>query len=183
MQHARPLCPSPTPGVHSNSCPLSRRCHLTISSSAVPFSSWLQSFPVSESFPVSWFFASGGQRIRVSVSASVLPMNIQDWFPLGRAGQGGLAFCGSWGRKESDTNEQLNWTELIVKATIFPVIMYGCESWTIKKAKHQRIDAFTLRCCTKLLTVPWTARRSNQSILKEINPEYSLEELMLKLKL
>ena len=56
----------------------------------------------------------------------------------------------------------------LVKAMVFPVIMYGCESWTIKKAKHQRIDAFTLRCCRKLLTVPWTARRSNQSILKEI---------------
>ena len=71
----------------------------------------------------------------------------------------------------------------VVKAVVFPVIMYGCESWTIKKAEHQRIDAFELRCWRRLLRVPWTARRSNQSILKEINPEYSLEGLMLKLKL
>ena len=66
---------------------------------------------------------------------------------------------------------------------VFPVVMYGCESWTIKKAKHQRIDAFELWCWRRLLRAPWTARRSNQSILKEISPEYPLEGLMLKLKL
>ena len=71
----------------------------------------------------------------------------------------------------------------LVKAMVFPVVMYGCESWTIKKAECQRIDAFELWCWRRLLRVPWTARRSNQSILKEISPEYSLEELMLKLKL
>ena len=71
----------------------------------------------------------------------------------------------------------------IVKAMVFPVVMYRCESWTIKKAEHRRIDAFELRCWRKLLRVPWTARRSNQSILKEINPEYSLKGLLLKLKL
>ena len=71
----------------------------------------------------------------------------------------------------------------LVKATVFPVVMYGCESWTIKKAERRRIDAFELWCWRRLLRVPWTARRSNQSILKEINPEYSLERLMLKLKL
>ena len=71
----------------------------------------------------------------------------------------------------------------IVKAMVFPVVMYGCESWTIKKAECQRIDAFDMWCWTRLLRVPWTARRSNQSILKEISPEYSLEGLMLKLKL
>ena len=71
----------------------------------------------------------------------------------------------------------------LVKAMIFPVVMYGCESWTIKKAEHQRIDAFELWCWSRLLRVLWTARRSNQSILKEISPEYSLEGLMLKLKL
>ena len=70
----------------------------------------------------------------------------------------------------------------IVKAMVFPVVKYGCESWTIKKAKHRRIDSFELWCWKRLLRVPWTARRSNQSTLKEINPEYSLEELMLKLK-
>ena len=71
----------------------------------------------------------------------------------------------------------------LVKAMVFPVVMYGCESWTIKKAEHQRIDAFELWCWRRLLRVPWTARRSNQSILKEVSPEYSLEGLMLKLKL
>ena len=71
----------------------------------------------------------------------------------------------------------------LVKAMVFPVIMYGCESWTIKKAERLRIDAFELCCWRRLLRVPWTARRSNQSILKEISPEYSLEGLMLKLKL
>ena len=71
----------------------------------------------------------------------------------------------------------------LIKAMVFPVVMYGCESWTIKKAKHQRIDASELWCWRRLLRVPWTARRSNQSILKEISPECSLELLMLKLKL
>ena len=71
----------------------------------------------------------------------------------------------------------------LVKAMEFPVVMYGCESWTIKKAECQRIDAFELQCWRRFLRVPWTERRSNQSILKEINPEYSLEGLMLKLKL
>ena len=70
----------------------------------------------------------------------------------------------------------------VVKAVVFPVVTYECESWTIKKAEHQRIDAFELWCCRRLLRVLWTARRSNQSILKEINPEYSLEGLMLKLQ-
>ena len=71
----------------------------------------------------------------------------------------------------------------LVEAMVFPVVMYGCESWTIKKAEHRRIDAFELWCWRRLLRVPWTARRSNQFILKEISPEYSLEGLMLKLKL
>ena len=71
----------------------------------------------------------------------------------------------------------------VVKAMVFPVVMYGCETWTIKKAEHWKTDAFELWCWRRLLRVPWTARRSNQSILKEITPEYSLEGLMLKLKL
>ena len=86
LQHARPPCPSPTPGVYSNSCPLSRWCHLIISSSVIPFSSCLQSSPASGSFQMSQFFASGGQGIRVSASTSVLPMNIQGWLPLGWTG-------------------------------------------------------------------------------------------------
>jgi len=86
LQHARPPCPSPTPGVYPNSCPLSPWCHLTISSSVVSFSSCLQSFPASGSFPMNRLFTSGGQIIGVSASASVLPVTIQDWFPLVWAG-------------------------------------------------------------------------------------------------
>ena len=86
LQHARPPCPSPTPRVYSNSRPLSWWCHPTISSSVVPFSSHLQSFPAPRSFPVSQWFTSGGQSIGVSASTSVLPMNTQDWSPLGWTG-------------------------------------------------------------------------------------------------
>ena len=86
LQHARLPCPSPTPRACSNSCPSSQWCHSTISFSVVPFSSCLQSFPASGSFPMSQFFASGSKSIGVSASASVLPMNIQDWLPLGLTG-------------------------------------------------------------------------------------------------
>ena len=82
LLHTRPSCPSPTPGVYSNSCPLSRWCHPTISSSVVPFSSCLQSCPASGFFPMRQFFASGSQSIGVSASTSILPMNTQDWSPL-----------------------------------------------------------------------------------------------------
>ena len=85
-QHTRPPCPSPSPGVHSNPCPLCRWCHPTISSSVIPFSSCPQSLPASGSFQMSQLFASGGQNIKVSASTSVLPMNTQDWSPLGWTG-------------------------------------------------------------------------------------------------
>ena len=85
-QHTRPPCPSPTPGVHPNSCPWNRWCHPTISSSVVPFSSCPQSFPASGSFPMSQLFASGGQSIGVSALTPILPMNTQDWAPLGWTG-------------------------------------------------------------------------------------------------
>ena len=120
-------------------------------------------------------------------------------------GQESLVCSSPWGCKESDMTEQLNQTNIhyvyvyityiyiihvyilptkvhVVKAMVFPEVMYGCESWTIKKDEHQRIDAFELWCWRRLLRVPWTARRSNQSIFKEISPEYSLEGPMLKLK-
>ena len=87
LLYSRPPCPSPTPRVYSNSCPLSQWCHPIISSSVIPFSSCLQSFPASGSFQMSQLFTSGGQSIGVSASASVLPVNIQDWFPLGWTGQ------------------------------------------------------------------------------------------------
>ena len=86
LQHARPPCPSSAPGACSDSCPLSQWCHPTISSSVIPFSSCLQSFPASGSVLMSWLLASGGQNIGGSASASVLPVNIQDWFPLELAG-------------------------------------------------------------------------------------------------
>ena len=86
LQHTRLPCPSPTPRAYSNSCPLSRWCHPTISSSVIPFSSCLQTFPASGSFPMSQFFKSGGLSLGASASASVLPMNIQNWFPLGLTG-------------------------------------------------------------------------------------------------
>ena len=86
LQHTRPPCPSQTPGVYSNSCPLRRWCHPTISSSVAPFSSCLQSFPALGSFQMNQFFTSGCQSIGASALASVLPMNIQDWFPLGLTG-------------------------------------------------------------------------------------------------
>ena len=94
LQHTRLPCPSPVPGVYSDSCPLCRWCHPTISSSVSPYSSCLQSFPASWSFPVSQFFTSGGQTIGISASASVLPMNTQDWFSLRLTGLISLQFRG-----------------------------------------------------------------------------------------
>ena len=105
LQHARPPCPSPTSGVDSNSCPLSQWCRPTISSSVVPFSSCLQSFPVSGSFSMSQFFASGAQSIGVLASTSVLPMNIQDWSPLGWTGWISLQSKGL-SRVFSNTNQK-----------------------------------------------------------------------------
>ena len=142
LQHSRLPCPSPTPGVYPNSCPLSQWCHPTISSSVVPFSSHPQSFLAS------WSFQKTNLNSILKSKDITLPAKVH-----------------------------------VVKAMVFPAVIYGCESWTIRKAEHWRIDAFELCCWRKLLRVPWTARRSNQSILNEISPEYSLEGLMLKLKL
>ena len=91
----------------------------------------------------------------------------------------------SYDQPRQHVEKQRQWSTKVhlVKAMVFPVVMYGCESWTIKKAERRRIDAFELCCWKRFLTVPWTARRPNQSILKEISPEYLLEGLMLKLKL
>ena len=105
LQHARLHCPSLTPRAYSNSCPLSQWCHSNISSSVVAFSSHLQSFPESGCFPMNQFFPSGGQSIGVSALASVLPMNIQDWFPLGLTGLISLESKGLW-RVFSNTTVQ-----------------------------------------------------------------------------
>ena len=107
-QHARPPCPSPAPGVYSNSCPLSQWCHATISPSVVPFSSHLQSFPTSGSFQISQLFASGGQSIGVSASTSVLPMNTQDWSPLRWTGWISLQSKGH-SRVFSNTTSSRHW--------------------------------------------------------------------------
>ena len=139
----------------------------------VCFSSCLQSFSASGTFQMSQFFTSGGQSFEAS--ASVLPMNRR--LLLGIKAMTNLDSI----LKSKDVT--LPTTVYLVKAMVFPVVMYGCESWTVKKAEHRRTDAFELWCWRRLLRVPWTARRSNQSILKEISPEYSLEGLMLKLKL
>ena len=174
-KHARLACPSPIPRAYSNPCPLSQWCHPIISSSVVPVSSCLQSCPASGSFPMSQFFASCGQSIGVSASASVLPMNLQGWFPLGLTGLISLlpmdsqessptpqfesinslvlsllygstltSICDYW-KNHSLDYIHLCWQKVhIVKVTVFPVVMYGCESWTIKKAECWRIDAFEL---------------------------------------
>ena len=105
LQHIRPPCPPPTPWACSNSCPLSQWCHPAISSSVIPFSSCLQCFPASGSFPRSQFFTSGGQRIGASALASVLPVNIQDWFPIGLTGLIFLQSKGLW-RVFSNTTVQ-----------------------------------------------------------------------------
>ena len=105
LQHTRPPCPSPTPGVHPNPCPLTQWCHPTISSSVIPFSSCPQSFPTSGSFQMNQLFTSGGQNICVSASTSVLPMNTQDWSPLGWTGWISLQSKGLW-RVFSNTTVQ-----------------------------------------------------------------------------
>ena len=121
LQHARPPCPPPTPGVHPNPCPLCRWCHPTISSSVIPFSSCPQSFPASGSFQMSQLFASGGQSIGVSASTSVPPMNIQDWCPLGWTGWISLQSKGL-SRVFSNTTVQKHQffsAQLVVKGTVF----------------------------------------------------------------
>ena len=161
-QHARPPCPSPTPGVYPNPRPLSQWCHPAISSSGCPL---LLLPPIPPSIRV--FSNESALRMRWpkywSFSFSISPSNLDSIL------------------KSRDIT--LPTKVHLVKAMVFPVVMYGCESWTIKKAERWRIDAFELWCWRRLLRVPWTARRSNQSILKEVSLEYSLEGLMLKLKL
>ena len=127
-QHARPPCPSPTPRVYPNSCPLSQWCHLTISSSVVLFSSCLQSFPTSGSFQMSQLFSSGGQNIGVSASISAHPMNFQDWSPLGWTGWISLQFKGlsrvfsnTTGQKHQFFGAQLSLWSAYFMATIHHV--------------------------------------------------------------
>ena len=129
LQHARPPCPSPTPGVYSNSCPLSRWCHPTISSSVIPFSSRLQSFPASGSLPMSQFFTSGGQSIGASASASVLPMNIQDWFPLGYDGLVGSPCSPRDSQESSPTPQIKNINSSVLSFLYSPTLTSIHDSW------------------------------------------------------
>ena len=118
LQHARPPCPSPTPSIYSNSCPLSRWCHPAISTSVIPFSN-LQYFSASESFQMSQFFAWGDQSIEVSASASVLPMNIQDWFPLGWTGWISLQ---SKGLSRDFSNTTVQKHQLSIQRSAFSIV-------------------------------------------------------------
>ena len=135
LQHTRLPCPSPTPGTCSNSSPMSQWCHPTISSSVIPFSSCPQSFPASGSFPVSQFFASGGQSIGVSASASVLTMNIQDWSPLGWAGSP----CHSRDSQESSPTPQFKSINSSTLSFLYsPTLTSIHDYW-----KNQRFDWFS----------------------------------------
>ena len=194
-QHTRPPCPSPTSRVHPNPCPSSWWCHPTISSSVLCFSSAPQSFPASGSFQMSQLFASGGQSITSwQIDVETVETVTYFIFLVSKTTADGdcsheMKRCLLRGRKVmtnlysilKSRDITLPTKVHLVKAMVFPVVMYGCQSWTIRKAEQQRIDAFELWCWRRLLRVPWTARRSNQSDLKEHNPEYSREVLMLKL--
>ena len=125
LQHAKLPCPSPIPGLYSNSCPLSQWCHPTVSSSVIPFSFCLQSFPTLGSFQMGQFFASGGQSIRVSASASVLPMNIQDWFPLGWTGWISLQSKGLSRVFSSTTGSVLQLSAFFIVQLSHPYMMTG----------------------------------------------------------
>ena len=175
LQHTRPPCPSPTPGVYSNSCPSSQWCQPAISSSVGPFSSgpilhgtmmwkqWKQ-----------WQTIFLGSKITAYGDCS---HEIKRCLLLGSKAMT------NWDSILKSRHIPLPTKVRLVKAIVFPVVMYGCESWTIKKAECWRIDDFELWCWRRLLRVSWTARRSNQPILKEISPDYSLEGLIMKLKL
>ena len=133
LQYARLPCPSPTPKACSDSCPSSRWCHPTISSSVIPFSSCLQSFPASGSFLVSQFFATGGQSFGVSASTSVLPMNIQDWFPLGLTGlisRGWQRVRWLGGIPDSMGISLIKLLELVMDREPSHAAVHGSQSWT-----------------------------------------------------
>ena len=142
MQHARPPCPSPTPGVYSDTWPLSRWCHPTISSSAVPFSCF-QLFPASGSFPMSQFFTSGTQSTGVSASASVLPVNIQDWFPLGWTGSS----CSPRDSQESSSKAS------ILRCSAFFIVQLSHPSMTTGKTRALTRQTFVGKEMSLLLNL------------------------------
>ena len=129
LQHARPPCPSQTPGAYPNSCPLSQWCHPTISSSVLPFSSHLQSFPASGSFPMSQLFTSGGQSTGVSASTSILPMNTQDWFPLGWTSWISLQFKGLSVLLQHHSSK----ASILQRSALFIVQLSHIHTWPLEK--------------------------------------------------
>ena len=137
QQHTRPPCPSPTPRVYSNSCPLSQWCHPTISSSVIPFSSCLQSFPASGFFQMSQFFISGGQSIGVSAWTWIFPMNIQDWFPLGWTGWISLQSRGL-SRVLSPTPPFKSINSSVLNFIYNPTLTFIHDHW--KNHSHDRMD-------------------------------------------
>ena len=139
LQHARIPCPSPTPGACSNSCPSRQWCHSTISSSVVPFSSCVQPFPASGSFPVSQFFASGGQSI--GASASILPMNIVDWFPLGLTSLISLESKGLW-RVFSNTTVQKHHSSAL-SFPYGPTLTSIHDYWRNRRAYFETLRAYS----------------------------------------
>ena len=146
LQHARPPCPSPAPGVYSNSCPLSQWCHPTISSSVVPFSSHLQSLPASGAFPMSQLFTSGGQSIGVSAS-SALPMNTQDWSPLGWTGWISLQ---SKGHSKSLLQHHSSKASILLRSAFFIVQLshpYMTTGKTIALTRWTFVGNVILQCC------------------------------------
>ena len=146
LQRTRPPCPSPTPGVHSNSCPLNRWCHSTILSSVVPFSC-LQSFPASGSFQMSQFFTSSGQSIGVSASASVLPMNIQDWFPLdGLIGSP----CSPRDYQESSPTPQFKSISSSVLSLFYDTALTSIHDWLALNPQSLLSSLFYLNSITKV---------------------------------
>ena len=134
LQHSRPPCPSPSPSVNPNPCPSSRWCHITISSSVIPFSSCLKSFPALGSFQMSQFFASGGQSIGVSASAEILPMNIQDWFCLGWTGWISLLSKVSQGSSPTPQFKRIN--SLALSSLYSPILTSILDSKCAKKISY-----------------------------------------------
>ena len=200
-QHARPPCPSPTPAVHPNPCPLSRWCHPTISSSVIPFSSCLQSFPASGCFLMSQLFTSGGRSIEsftfnISLSnehPGLFSFSV-DWLDL-LAVQGTLKSLLQHHSSQASILLDFLYSQLshpymttgktiaLTRWTFVGKVMSPLFNMLSRLVIIQHKTVLQQLALAKILRVPWTARRSNQSILKEISPEYSLEGLMLKLKL
>ena len=182
-QHTRPPCPSPTPGVYPNPRPLSGWCHPTISTSVVPFSSHPQSFPASESFPMSQLFSSGGQRIGVSASASVFPLNFQGWFPLGWTGWISLLSKGL-SRVSSNTTVQTHQSSILWRSAFFMVQLshpYTTTGKTIALTIQTFFVGkvmpllFNMLCSFAITFLPWS-KYLNFTVAVTVHSEFWVKE-------